>query len=75
MVKLDLNKADIDQSVRKPIPAGTIVPLRMKLLPGNILPDKVFARSKKGDCAGLKVQYSVTCGEYARAEFSSVAPG
>jgi hypothetical protein len=71
MVKLDLNKADIDQSVRKPIPAGTIVPIRMKLLPGDVAPDKIFTRSKKGDCVGLKVRYSVTDGEYAGRNFQA----
>jgi hypothetical protein len=64
MVKLDFDKGD-----HTVIPAGAIVPLRMKTLPGNVPPDNVLTRSQKGDCSGLKVQCTVTDGEYAGRNF------
>lgn len=68
MVKLDFDKVGGDQG-NAMIPAGTIIPLRMKILPGDVPPDNVFTRSQKGDSSGLKVQLTVTNGEHAGRNF------
>ena len=62
-------KFDFDKVGVNLIPAGTVVPLRAWILRGNVPPDNVLTRSQKGDCSGLKVEYTVTSGEHAGRKF------
>ena len=41
----------------------------MKVLPGNTGPDKAFVKSAKGDCVGIKVEYTVIGGDHAGRSF------
>jgi hypothetical protein len=69
VVKLDFDNVDVNQV--KLIPAGSIVPLGMAILPGNVPPDNVLTRAQSGDCSGLKVHYTVTEGEHAGQNFQA----
>ena len=63
MSNLGLDSASSVQGFA-PIPNGTVVELGMKIIPGNTGIEGLCARSSRGDCEGLNVEYVVRSGEH-----------
>jgi hypothetical protein len=61
----DFNDADAQRTF-EPIPAGTIVPLQVKLRPGDAGEDGYLRRSKDGASQGLDVELTVLDGPFSQ---------